>query len=553
MKNKHIKISSRIIILVGTLLIFFLSSMAIFLLQEENALITEAINQNENNTQEMISEEKTRNLNTLKNDMDFKSQILSQIVNSTFYDFDEEGTTNYLKVFMKNRDILAIQILDTSQEPFSATWRNKGKSVASGEKTPSASPSTLKIEKKLLHKKEPIGNLIVYYTDEFIIQESDSRKEVLLEKNKITTSHINEEANTSQTFQISIIFSCIVMIGIILGFSLNKILKAPLEKLVVVSKDIGSGEGDLTKRLKITSKDELGEVSTGINSFIHKVQNTIISIKDNASKNSKVADNLSNISNEMSHSIEKSKQLTSSSKQELNNSNILLETTSEELNALQEDVERANNTLSSVKDTIMKMTETIQQSSINENNLAKKLNQLTTDAEQAKNILEALAGIADQTNLLALNAAIEAARAGEHGRGFAVVAGEVRNLAERTQTSLVDINSTIQFIVQSIMDSSQSMNVNAEHIEELVNMSNSAMQGITESNEVIIEVKAVTQNSANSFKDISETSQTMLNNMEKIDEAAAENEKNSVDIVEESNLLSKQGRELKQLLDTFKT
>ena len=552
-KNKHIKISSRIIILVGTLLIFFLSSMAVILLQAENALIAEAINQNENNTHEMISEEKVRNLNKLKEDMDFKSHILSQIVNSTFYDFDEEGTTNYLKVFIKNKGILAIQILDTNQEPFSATWREKNKPVASGEKIPSASPSKLKIEKKLLNKKELIGSLIVYYTDEFIVQESDSRKEVLLEKNKTMTSNINKETSASQTFQILIIFSCIVMIGIILGFSLNKILKAPLEKLVVVSKDIGSGEGDLTKRLEITSKDELGEVSTGINSFIHKVQNTIISIKDNASKNLTVADNLSSISNKMSQSIEKSKQLTSSSKQELNNSNILLEATSEELNALQKDVERANNTLSSVKDTIMTMTETIQQSSINENNLAKKLNQLTTDAEQAKIILESLSGIADQTNLLALNAAIEAARAGEQGRGFAVVAGEVRSLAERTQTSLVDINSTIQFIVQSIMDSSQSMNVNAEHIEELVSMSNSAMQGIIDSNEVIIEVKSVTENSANNFKEISETSHTMLNNMQEIDEAAVENEKNSTDIVEESNLLSRQGRELKQLLDTFKT
>ena len=553
MKNKNIKLSSKIILLVGGLLVFFLFSMATILLQAENDLISEAITQSKNNTNEMISEEKTRNLDNLEVDMDFKSQILSQIVNSTFYDFNEEKTTNYLNVFMKNRDILGIQILDSNQQPFSASWRQEGISIASGETLPSTFSNKLKIEKNLLIEKELIGTLIVYYTDEFIIKESDNRKKVLLEKNKKITNNIKEETNSSQTSQIFIILICIIMIGIILKLTLNKLLKAPLEKLVIVSKEIGSGEGNLTKRLEITSKDELGEASDGINHFIHKVQNTIISIKDNASKNLEVADNLSDISKYMSQSIDKSKQLTSNSKKELNRSNELLITTNDELIALQGDVERADKTLSCVKDTIKTMTETIQQSSINENNLAKKLNQLTTDAEQAKNILEVISSIADQTNLLALNAAIEAARAGEHGRGFAVVAGEVRSLAERTQKSLIDINTTIQFIVQSIIDSSQSMNANAKHIDRLVKMSNSAMEGIIDSNEVIVEVKSVTQNSAKNFKNISDTSQTMLENMQKMDEAAIENEKNSADIVEESNLLSKQGRELKKLLDTFQT
>lgn len=102
-----------------------------------------------------------------------------------------------------------------------------------------------------------------------------------------------------------------------------------------------------------------------------------------------------------------------------------------------------------------------------ENDINARLNSLSQEAAQVKQVLTVIGDIADQTNLLALNAAIEAARAGEHGRGFAVVADEVRKLAERTQKSLVETNATVNVIVQSINDVAEQMNQNTQEIEEL--------------------------------------------------------------------------------------
>jgi len=95
-----------------------------------------------------------------------------------------------------------------------------------------------------------------------------------------------------------------------------------------------------------------------------------------------------------------------------------------------------------------------------------------------KNVLEVINDIADQTNLLALNAAIEAARAGKYGRGFAVVADEVRKLAERTQSSLNEIDTTISIMVQGVSDANEQMKINYKFVEKLVETSNNVKEDI---------------------------------------------------------------------------
>lgn len=346
-----------------------------------------------------------------------------------------------------------------------------------------------------------------------------------------------------------------VVLIVIMPPILNKLLR-PLGRLAELSQDLSMGDGDLTKRLSVDSASantEIGKVANYMNIFLQKIQTTIDKAKETSSKNTDMALDFETKAHDIKQMSQTEESIIKEAEKSSKNSKNMLEETKNEVEKLQKDVEDTSLILNSTAKEILSMVSDICLNSDDENEIAMKLSELSTQAEQTTQILNVISDIADQTNLLALNAAIEAARAGEHGRGFAVVADEVRKLAEKTQKSLVDIKASIGAIVQSIIDASEQMNIGADNIQKLAERSRKTEELIKASGEKMEHAKDAAKISLSYINGAVNESEKIVKNMEVILNMSQEKLSKVEDITKGSENLDLLAKEMDNELAKFKT
>ncbi len=382
----------------------------------------------------------------------------------------------------------------------------------------------------------------------------------------IPEDSITETARSLLFSIITIAVIALIIVGGIIWLISNTIV-TPINLVVAGLKDIAEGEGDLTKRLAVKTKDEIGELAQWFNYFMDNLQGIIrhssrtttsvdhsaadlLTIAANLNSGAKEASILSQNAKNTTEKVADNRAVVADAMEQVSNNIAMVATASEEMSAtINEITENSERARGISEKAVHQAGETSQQ-----------MSELRRSAVEISNVTETIRDISEQTNLLALNATIEAARAGEAGKGFAVVANEIKDLADQTAQATQDIKnkidniqettnrsvSQIDSITQVVEDIHQIISTIATAVEEQASTTSEIAANITQ-------VADGVQDANQHVQDSSKASQTIADDMTRLNETAEVVAQSAGRVNDQSESLQKMAQELQGLLSKFKT
>ncbi len=422
-------------------------------------------------------------------------------------------------------------------------------------------PNNMELLKNIKQYKTDFLNLVKMYKLKGLNEKDGMRGKMRDTVHKTSTimakfkKEFSKRANAKiELFEtlLSIVQTALILFIVIFIFLMAKTIMRSLRELEKTTNDLAQGEGDLTQRLTVRGNDEIAKVSKYINNFIEKVQTTVKEAKLSSTENSSIAQELSQTSLQIGKKAEQVANIVEDAAGQGKELQEVLQVSIESAKNTKNEIIQTGKSLENAKDKLAELSNGVNESSNAETQMAEQLQQLSSNAEQVRDVLTVINDIADQTNLLALNAAIEAARAGEHGRGFAVVADEVRQLAERTQKSLTEINASISVIIQSISDTTEQINTNAKKATLLASNANEVERGIDQNVDQMNSAINEIENIINGYIQNADATNNILKEMENIHSFSSENARSVEEIASAAEHMAQMSVSLSSLLDSYK-
>ncbi|GHY45156.1 methyl-accepting chemotaxis protein [Vibrio cholerae] len=361
------------------------------------------------------------------------------------------------------------------------------------------------------------------------------------------------QANTDQlNWKITLALLVCASVIIVASVTMLHVSFKPLSRLNTLVANLSQGNGDLTQRLAVESKDEIGQICNSINLFIEKLQQMFLDVADSSKEIDRAVVHLSNqarsnLNTLNQHTQETEQAITAieemsasagSIAQSADDAALLTERTNRYADESKQTVTEAVNSVNGLVNQVSSMAETI--------------TRMSEDTKQINSVLQVIGAIAEQTNLLALNAAIEAARAGEQGRGFAVVADEVRALASRTQQSTSQINDMLATLKTTTENVVKEMDSTRIHCEETAERTNHVMDSLNVVTDSVAEMNNLNTLIATSAMEQRQVTHEVSKNMAAIQEMVRKLNMNAAQVTSVSNELQNTSHALSDVVGRFR-
>ncbi len=364
-----------------------------------------------------------------------------------------------------------------------------------------------------------------------------------------------------------VVFTCAAMVlGVMIGFNLVRGVVGPIKKVGSGLKEIASGEGDLTKRLNVASRDEVGSLARWFNLFARKLQEMITEFAGNAETLNRSSHDFLCISEQMSTGAaqvaEKSNAVAAAAEEMSGNLSSLAAAASQSsanIAMISAAAEEMNHTIGNIAQNTAETRETSIHTVTRARTTADRITGLSTSARQIGNVVETITDISEQTHLLALNATIEAARAGEAGKGFAVVAGEIKNLAQQTADATQEIKNKIENIQGATRETVSEIEEITGAITHVNEMIDHVAASVEEQSATTAEIAGNVSQAADGIRDVtdnitqgSDAAARIATDMADVNQASHQMSDNGLKINDSAESLNQLSQRLKQKVEQFK-